>query len=186
MRGSGWISGDRVYFLSSESFPVRHKPNLRNPNLRISKESWLSRNNWIEVWNANSGCVTFFFKNFPVFFSTETLFKKFKEIESVRDVFIPRKKYWYGQRYEFIRFGGNVNLEIELNNIWIESYKIRVNISKFARHSANQKVLRVEQDRPIKILTRHGLQKVVVRRENISYAEVVSRDMNAQELVKKI
>ncbi|KAL8536824.1 hypothetical protein ACS0TY_012119 [Phlomoides rotata] len=136
----------------------------------------LGKNKWIDVWNPNNGCVSCFFKNFSDSCSMKELYRKFKEIGSVRDVFIPKRRDKSGTRFGFVRFGGNVDrmgMEQKLNNIWIGSFKIRANLSKFARTSEKQK-LRVEVARPIKPDTRHVIHNSTRRNDHTSYVEAVN------------
>ncbi|KAL8465920.1 hypothetical protein ACS0TY_035141 [Phlomoides rotata] len=66
----------------------------------------------------------------------EDMYKRFEEVEAVRDVFIPNKRNKNGQRYGFVRFGANVKIhmiEERLNNIWFGAFKLRANLSGFER-----------------------------------------------------
>ncbi|KAL8487743.1 hypothetical protein ACS0TY_024174 [Phlomoides rotata] len=124
--------------LESEWIPARHKPNLRTPNPRTDRGTFAVRNNWIDVWKPERGCVTFFFTNFPAECDSKVLYGKFREIGVVRDLFIPKKLDKKGKKYGFIRFCGDVItslVEQKLNKIWIRSYKLRANISKFVRRT---------------------------------------------------
>ncbi|KAL8536300.1 hypothetical protein ACS0TY_011790 [Phlomoides rotata] len=124
----------------SEWTPVRHKSKPSSPRTRIDNNVRETRTKWYEVWNPNKGCVTFFFSNFPIDCSTKELFEEFNKIDSVRDIFIPKRLDKKGKTFGFVRFGGNTpvaRLERDLNNIWLGSYKLRANISKFARNGAS-------------------------------------------------
>lgn len=55
----------------------------------------------------------------------------------VVDVYIPLKRNKSGRRFGFVRFMNNGDpegLEKRLGNIWIGTYKLSVNISRFARN----------------------------------------------------
>ncbi|KAL8543611.1 hypothetical protein ACS0TY_004254 [Phlomoides rotata] len=106
----------------------------------VGKYSDRGKNNLIEAWKPERGCVTFFFSNFPNDCGTNDLFGKFKEYGIVKDIFIPNKLDKNGRKYGFVRFGGEVNtveMEQNLNSTWVGSYKIRANISKFTQKSVN-------------------------------------------------
>ncbi|KAL8542390.1 hypothetical protein ACS0TY_003309 [Phlomoides rotata] len=124
----------------SEWIPVRQKPKPRYPNPRTDSIPIAARNNWIEAWKPERGCVTFYFMNFPSDCDSKLPLEKFREFVIVKDIFIPKKLDKFGKKYGFVRFGGAVNttvVEQELNRVWVGSYKIRVNLSKFARNSLN-------------------------------------------------
>ncbi|KAL8507814.1 hypothetical protein ACS0TY_018372 [Phlomoides rotata] len=130
------VSGVDFRNLDSEWTLVRHRSKPSFPRTKIDKSRSVTRTKWIDVWNPNSGYVTFFFTNFPTECSTKALAEKFNKIEQVRDIFVLNRLDKNGKTFGFVRFGGNTNkdrLEWDLNNIWIGSYKLRANISKFAR-----------------------------------------------------
>lgn len=88
--------------------------------------------------------VTFFFNNFPTQCSVKTLWMEFSKAGRVLDIFCPQKRDKLGKPFGFVRFPEEYNTEqfLEvLNNIWIESYKLRVFFPKFERKKAaiNQK-----------------------------------------------
>lgn len=157
-------------FPFSEWTPVRHKRNPRHLNPRLGNRSAGRTEDWNKVWDPNKGTVTFFFRNFPNDCSVNLLTEKFKRIAAVRDVFIPAKKGKDGTRYGFVRFGGNVDknrVEIMLNKIWIGSFKLRANLSKFTRQSVKQP-LRVE-----KAFRKQQICSQALRREEVSYKEAL-------------
>ncbi|KAL8480191.1 hypothetical protein ACS0TY_026929 [Phlomoides rotata] len=93
------------------------------------------------------------------------MFKKFKEIGMVRDVFIPDRKDMRGSSFGFVRFGGNIDkasVEQKLNSIWIESYKIRANISKFVWKDDNPSYAEVVKGG----ITMFERSKIPEKREN--------------------
>ncbi|KAL8479199.1 hypothetical protein ACS0TY_026174 [Phlomoides rotata] len=125
----------------SEWILARQKTKPKTLFRKIVRESVTERNNWIDVWNPARGYVTFFFTNFPPDCSSEELCGRFNEIGNVRDLFIPTKLDKVGRKYGFVRFGENINnvqMEIDLNNIWLGSYKLQANISKFTRKSSQK------------------------------------------------
>lgn len=78
-------------------------------------------------------------------------------------------------RYGFVPFGGDFNIrrvEHDLNEIWIGSYKLWANLSKY-EHKATQGKLRVEPAKPP--LSRIPLipNYVALRRDSQSYIKAV-------------
>ncbi|KAL8527603.1 hypothetical protein ACS0TY_005457 [Phlomoides rotata] len=165
----------RVEFRNLESkwIPVRQKSKPFTTGLKIDSGSNTIRNNWVEVWNPVRGCVTFFFTNFPATCSSNILIGKFREIAVVRDLFIPNRLDKNGKAFGFVRFGGNINIsqvERDLNNIWFGPYKLRANISKFARNVA-------KNDRKVDGGTLTGSNRLgtmgAVREEKKSYLQAI-------------
>ncbi|KAL8528688.1 hypothetical protein ACS0TY_006222 [Phlomoides rotata] len=139
MRGGEGGEERRVDFrdLEAEWTPVRHKPKSFTLGRRLDnrRRNTIS-NKWLNVWNPSKECVTFFFTNFPDSCNTSILNRRFNEIAVVTDLFIPSRMDKNGKTYGFVRFSGKINtpqVEGELNNIWFGSYKLRANLSKFAR-----------------------------------------------------
>lgn len=152
---------------SSEWQPVRQKRRSRNLNHRDGSRSEEKKIDWKRVWDSDKRFVTFYFKNFPDKCNVSDLAERFKVVGLIRDIFIPNRKGRDGTQYGFVRFGCNIDktrAEIQLNNIWLGSYKLRANLSKFERGPVSQ-VLRVEQALP-----KHNKWNHAWRKENISYA----------------
>ncbi|KAK6141203.1 hypothetical protein DH2020_025055 [Rehmannia glutinosa] len=66
------------------------------------------------------------------------MLKTLKKFGKVEDIFIPKKKDRRGKSFGFVRFLGVLQpqqLESKLNQIWLGSYKLRVNIPRFNRES---------------------------------------------------
>jgi hypothetical protein len=86
--------------------------------------------------------ITFYVTNFPEETNEELLWQKFSRWGRVTDVFIPKKTNKHGKKFGFVRFKTNANiahLESDLNNCWIDLYKLRVNVSRFSRYKENDK-----------------------------------------------
>ncbi|KAK7328517.1 hypothetical protein VNO77_22626 [Canavalia gladiata] len=67
-------------------------------------------------------------------FEAKDMWGVFKCWGRVWDVFMPTKRNSKCQRFGFVRYmdvGNGRALKNELNNVWIGSYKVRVNVSKF-------------------------------------------------------
>ncbi|KAK2406699.1 zinc finger CCCH domain-containing protein [Trifolium repens] len=79
---------------------------------------------------------SFFVTNFPDELGWGDLWKLFGQFGSVSDVFIPKKMDKWGRRFGFVNFKGVQNVE-ELSNkledVWWNSFKLRVNRARFAK-----------------------------------------------------
>jgi RNA recognition motif-containing protein len=87
---------------------------------------------------AQQDCVTFFFTNFPLTENLVGLRRVFGGFGRVRDIFIPSKLTKLGQRFGFVRFKNVIEVNVllaKLQEVWIGSFKLRVNVSKFGRDS---------------------------------------------------
>ncbi|XP_068475216.1 uncharacterized protein [Phaseolus vulgaris] len=79
---------------------------------------------------------TFFFSNFPNGFGEMDMRKVFQRWARVKEVFISRRLNKWGRRFGFVRFFdvGNVGrLEKELDQIFIGSKKLHVNVPRYRR-----------------------------------------------------
>jgi RNA recognition motif-containing protein len=87
---------------------------------------------------AQQDCVTFFFTNFPLTENLVGLRRVFGGFGRVGDIFIPSKLTKLGQRFGFVRFKNVIEVNVllaKLQEVWIGSFKLRVNVSKFGRDS---------------------------------------------------
>jgi hypothetical protein len=96
----------------------------------------------------------FFFINFPEETLVGDLLKLFAKHGRVGEVFIPQKLNTWGCRFGFVKFREVKNvgeLERMLADIWLGSFKLRVDLSLFAKGStsvpAKQPVVRTSQGR---------------------------------------
>ncbi|GAU20803.1 hypothetical protein TSUD_85220 [Trifolium subterraneum] len=108
------------------------------------------------VRKAQEESVSFFFTNFPLTEDVVGLRKLFCSFVSVGDVFIPSKMTKFGQRFGFVRFHAVPNVEellSKLQDIWLGTYKLRVNVSKFGRDSSTP--LRPHSQN--RVLDKHGI-----------------------------
>lgn len=88
----------------------------------------------------------------------------------VLDFFIPSKRDKNGKRFGFVRmteFFNAKELELQLERIWLGSYKPRVNVMRFERRL--QETFKSRN----KGIFQHG--KALFERGEMSYAKVVSR-----------
>ncbi|KAK2395407.1 SC35 splicing factor [Trifolium repens] len=79
---------------------------------------------------------SYFFTNFPDDTKATELWKKFGRFARVREVYIPNKVDKQGRRFGFVKFReveDAVDLLRSISNVWIGSFKLRVNLPKFNR-----------------------------------------------------
>jgi hypothetical protein len=79
---------------------------------------------------------TFFFTNFPEEVKAVDLWPRFARYGRVGEVFIPSKVDRQGKRFGFVKFRevkDATELLRSLSNIWMGSFKLRINLSKFKR-----------------------------------------------------
>ncbi|KAJ9565542.1 hypothetical protein OSB04_001508 [Centaurea solstitialis] len=127
--------------------------------------------------NLRGNATSFYFTNFPEHENESSLWKTFKVLGEVVDLYIARKRNGWGKRFGFVRFLKVRNLselEKNINGIWIGSFRIHANIARFGR-SKRKEVSKVEIKHPDGLLAKHS-GKVLERRH--SYAEVVKRGVN--------
>jgi len=89
-----------------------------------------------EVGRSND-YTTFFFSNFPHGYGELDMIKVFQRSARVKEVFISRRLNRWGRRFGFVRFFEVRNverLERELDNLYIGSMKLHVNVPKYRRH----------------------------------------------------
>lgn len=85
------------------------------------------------------GLCSFCTTNFPEEWSSKDLMEMFSRYGKVKDVMISDKRNNMWWRYAFARFHGVLakhELEKSLDNVWIESYKLRANLSKYVEQVA--------------------------------------------------
>ncbi|KAK2442416.1 hypothetical protein QL285_013611 [Trifolium repens] len=86
------------------------------------------------VHRLDKSATSYFFTNFPDDVKAVDLWPKFARFGRVGEVFIPAKVDKQGKRFGFVKFR-EVRDATELlrciSNIWIDSFKLRINLSKF-------------------------------------------------------
>jgi hypothetical protein len=81
---------------------------------------------------------SYFITNFPEEATATELWSKFGRFARVGEVYIPNKLDKQGRRFGFVKFRDvkdAVELLRKISNIWLGSFKIRVNLSKFNKNS---------------------------------------------------
>jgi len=88
---------------------------------------------------------TFFFSNFPEGHGEYDMFRIFQKWSRVKEVFIFRRLNRWGRRFGFVRFfpvSNEARLEKQLDQIYIGSLKLHVNLPKYRRAEAERKFVK--------------------------------------------
>jgi RNA recognition motif-containing protein len=84
---------------------------------------------------------SFFITNFPLEATSEDLWKLFLKFGNVGEVFIPKKLDKRGRRFGFVKFKEVKEVEIlseKLRDVWMGSFKLWVNRSRFSRSESKE------------------------------------------------
>ena len=79
---------------------------------------------------------SYFFTNFSNNFLESEVWKVFQRWGRILDIFVSRKLNKRNRRFGFVRFKGMVDevaLKRKLDSIWISTWKLQVNLSRFRR-----------------------------------------------------
>jgi RNA recognition motif-containing protein len=99
---------------------------------------------------------SYFITNFPEEAKTTELWSKFSRYARVAEVYIPNKLDKQGRRFGFVKFRDvidAVELLRKISNIWMGSFKIRVNLSKFHKNSEQPTTMENKSEGVIKQTT---------------------------------
>ncbi|MCI06753.1 RNA recognition motif, partial [Trifolium medium] len=81
---------------------------------------------------------SFFFTNFPEDVKVVDLWPRFAHFGRVGEVYIPNKVDKQGHRFGFVKFrdvSDATDLLRRISNIWVDSFKLRVNLAKFRKNT---------------------------------------------------
>ncbi|GAU42656.1 hypothetical protein TSUD_398610 [Trifolium subterraneum] len=85
--------------------------------------------------------VSFYFTNFPAQLSIFYLRKGFEVCGMLEDVYVAKKRNWYGEPYGFVKFS-NVRdvtkMTKALNAVWFGHFRVRASVAKFDRHDTGK------------------------------------------------
>ncbi|GAU17929.1 hypothetical protein TSUD_330530 [Trifolium subterraneum] len=88
------------------------------------------------IHNVDQSSTSFFVTNFPEDSTSEDLWKVFAKFGRLGDVYIPSKEDKWGKKFAFVKFR-EVKEEWELSqrlkDVWLGSFKLRINKSHFER-----------------------------------------------------
>ncbi|MCI18119.1 endonuclease/exonuclease/phosphatase family protein, partial [Trifolium medium] len=93
------------------------------------------------IHNLDKVTTSFFITNFPDDASTEVLWKLFVKYGRVGEVYIPKKLDIRGRRFGFVKFKEVKEVEMlseSLRDVWLGTYKLRVNRSRFGRSDSKE------------------------------------------------
>jgi hypothetical protein len=85
---------------------------------------------------------SFYFTNFPEEVKVMELWSLFRRFGRVGEVYIPKKLDKNGHRFGFVKFKEVTNaleLEEKMNDVWWDSFKLRINLSRFNRGAKESK-----------------------------------------------
>ncbi|GAU12981.1 hypothetical protein TSUD_191730 [Trifolium subterraneum] len=112
----------------------------------------------------------FFFTNFPEDATVDDLWSRFGRFGRVGEVYIPKKLDKQGRRFGFVKFRDVDDIERflpTLSDIWIGSFKLRINRARFRRDEDNLGK-QVQQHRPSVDFTLAQVQ------QGVSFKEVLA------------
>jgi hypothetical protein len=92
------------------------------------------RNEFIR--NMDKSSTSFYITNFPDEAKTVDLWKLFARFDRIGEVYIPNKHDKWGKRFGFVKFKEVRDLgrlEERLSDVWIGTYKLRINRARFSR-----------------------------------------------------
>jgi hypothetical protein len=94
------------------------------------------------VQRLDNETTSFFFTNFPADAKAMDLWAKFARFGRVGEVYIPNKLDKQGRRFGFVKFRevrNEAELLSRLGDIWVGTFKIRVNLPRFGRKESLKK-----------------------------------------------
>ncbi|KAL4562301.1 hypothetical protein LXL04_034501 [Taraxacum kok-saghyz] len=105
------------------------------------------------------------------------LWQEFRKFGSVVDVFVARKRNKLGRKFGFVRFlriRDIVTMEIELNNAWMERFKLKANLAKYGRKYAKVTDYKTQKMKSIVVQDRPECSNDGARSLGRSYANAVN------------
>jgi RNA recognition motif-containing protein len=95
------------------------------------------------IHNVDQASISYFVTNFPEDCSFEDLWKVFARFGRVGDVYIPKKLDKWGKRFAFVKYMEAMEVQ-ELrqreDDVWIGTFKLRINKSRFDRRDDSSKM----------------------------------------------
>jgi RNA recognition motif-containing protein len=110
------------------------------------------------IHRVDQASISFFVTNFPTEVASEELWETFARFGRVGDVYIPNKVDKWGRRFGFVKFmevRDEESLNRRLQEVWFNSFKLRVNRSRFHRNDERRKEdNQLQQPNQVKLFTR--------------------------------
>lgn len=126
---------------------------------------------------------SFFVTNFPEEFRAWDLFHIFERFGNLCEVVIPHRRDKSGKRFEFVRYKdveAPVRLAVKLDNLFIDTMKLFVNVSRFTKNQILEKGVlgglekeKVKEQQQEKVWKPKSKSIVVAQGVGKSYSEVV-------------
>jgi hypothetical protein len=94
------------------------------------------------IHNVDQASISFFVTNFPEDSNVEDLWRVFSRFGRLGDVYIPKKVDKWGKRFAFVKFMEDrelLELNQKMDDVWIGSFKLRINKSRFGRNESQEK-----------------------------------------------
>ncbi|KAL4566288.1 hypothetical protein LXL04_030402 [Taraxacum kok-saghyz] len=113
---------------------------------------------------------TFFFTNFPEHWAVARLSEAFSRLGKVADVFVARKRSSQGRKFGFVRFFKVMCMEKmveDLNNLWMEKFKIRANVAKYRRKENKPRYM----GNSVNQVFQGRLKSIIVKEKNVEGTE---------------
>jgi RNA recognition motif-containing protein len=88
------------------------------------------------IHKVDQSSISFFVTNFPDDCHSADLWKLFASYGRLGDVYIPNKVDKWGKRFAFVKFRDEIDaveLGERLEDVWLGTFKLRVNVSRFGR-----------------------------------------------------
>jgi hypothetical protein len=88
------------------------------------------------IRNLDKSSISFYITNFPDEAKTVELWKLFARFDRIGEVYIPNKVDKWGKRFGFVKFKevrDLERLEERLSDVWMGTYKLRINRARFSR-----------------------------------------------------
>ncbi|GKV30137.1 hypothetical protein SLEP1_g38992 [Rubroshorea leprosula] len=126
-------------------------------------------------WATYNQATVFYFSNFPEDWTYEQMWKTFLKFGRVYAIYSPRRKNRAGSRFGFVRFLDVKDvrkLENELDQIWIQDRKLRVNCPRFKKNPDT--VADEVNRRNVQMQRRGSIYPEAMRVKGRSYADVVT------------
>jgi RNA recognition motif-containing protein len=106
------------------------------------------------IHNVDRSSISFFVSNFPEDCNADDLWKVFGRFGRLGDVYIPNKVDKWGKRFAFVKFREDKEVEALINrldDVWLGTFKLRVNRARFQRRDeeAKKKETPVHQQKPV-------------------------------------
>jgi hypothetical protein len=118
--------------------------------------------------NIDQVSTSFYFTNLPEDLKAADLWEVFTKYGHVMDVYIPSKVDKRGKRFGFVKFKDVLDVEEmcrSLEDVWCESFKLRINQSRFGRNEGSKGV------------AKNGVQKTGVGDSKPVHHELSFRDV---------